>query len=212
MASKEYDINHGKFLVKLARKAVEEYLKKGTLIQPPEAIPPQLKEKSGAFVTINKLVNNHEELRGCIGYILPIYPLVETVIKAAIAAATEDPRFPPLQPEELDQVIFEVTILTPPKLIKARSPEELLENINIGEDGLLIEWHGFSGTLLPQVPIEYNWDKKTFLTNLCYKAGLPANCWRWDDIKIYKYQGIIFKEEKPNGEIIRVHLKNVKTN
>ena len=197
---------HGEFLVKLARKAIEEYVSKGNKISPPPDTPLLLKEKSGVFVTINKIVGKEEELRGCIGFILPVYPLVEATIDAAISAATRDPRFPPLSVEELDKILVEVTILTPPELIEVNFPDEYLEKIRIGRDGLIIEYRGYSGTLLPQVPVEYGWDVKTFLEHLCWKAFLPKDCWRWSETKIYRYQGIIFKELNPRGRIVRVEL------
>ncbi len=199
---------HGEFLVRLARQAIEEYVANGRRIFPPANTPTLLREKSGVFVTINKLVGGKEELRGCIGYILPVYPLVEATIDAAISAATKDPRFPPISVEELNNIIIEVTILTPPELIDADSPDDYLEKIEIGRDGLIVEYKGQHGTLLPQVPIEYSWDVKTFLEHLCWKAFLPRDCWKWPETKIYKYQGIIFKEVSPRGKVTRIELKH----
>jgi len=103
--------------------------------------------------------------------------------------------------------VVEVTVLTPLQKIDVSNPNEYLEKIEIGKDGLLLEWKGFGGTLLPQVPVEYNWDVKTFLEHLCLKSGLPTDCWMWEDTVIYRYQGVIFKEKEPYGEIIRVELK-----
>ncbi len=198
---------HGVFLVRLARRAIEMYVREGKRIDPPKDTPRVLREKAGVFVTINRIVEGEEELRGCIGYVLPYYPLVDAVIDSAISAATRDPRFNPVLDYELDEIVVEVTVLTPPQKIEASKPEEVISNIEIGRDGLLIEWHGFSGTLLPQVPVEYGWDAQTFLEHLCLKAGLPRECWRWPDATIYKYQGVIFKETRPRGPIVRVRLK-----
>jgi len=197
---------HGVFLVKLARTAIETFLREHKRISAPENTPPLLKNEAGVFVTLNKLFNNTEELRGCIGYIFPIKPLVEGVIDVAIAAATEDPRFPPVTLSEMNEIIVEVTVLTPPKKLEVNSPAEYLEKIKIGRDGLLLRYGSISGTLLPQVPVEYNWDAREFLNNLCLKAGLPFKCWENPDIEIYSYQGIIWKEKNPRGEVIKVEL------
>ncbi|MHA1616873.1 MAG: TIGR00296 family protein [Candidatus Njordarchaeales archaeon] len=200
----------GVYLVRLARRAIEEYVLNKKRIAPPKDAPSKLYEKAGAFVTINKIIGSREELRGCIGYILPIKPLVETIIDVAIAAAVEDPRFPPLSSEELDEIIVEVTVLTPPQKIEVRDPKEYLEKIVIGRDGLLLKYGPFSGTLLPQVPIEYNWDVEEFLDNLCVKAGLVPGCWKDLNVEIFAYQGAIWKETSPRGEIIRVELSRQK--
>ncbi len=198
---------HGVFLVRLARRAIEKYILEERKITPPDDTPEILREKAGVFVTLNRVIDGEEELRGCIGYILPHLPLVEAVIDSAISAATRDPRFAPVADYELDEIIVEVTVLTPPQKIEVGDPKEYLQKIEIGRDGLLLEWHGFGGTLLPQVPVEYNWDVKTFLEHLCMKAGLPIDCWKWREVTIYKYQGVIFKEKKPRGEVVRVNLK-----
>ena len=197
---------HGSFLVKLARAAVETKVVKGEKIRPPAETPKVLWEKAGVFVTLTKLKGDEEELRGCIGYIVPIKPLVEAAIDVAISAATEDPRFPPVEPRELDDILVEVTVLTPPEKLEVKEPEEYLDKIKIGRDGLIIKYGPFSGTLLPQVPIEYGWDVETFLDNLCWKAGLPSECWKDKKAEIYAYQGVIWKEKKPRGEVIRVKL------
>ena len=197
---------YGIFIVKLARKAVEEWVTKRIKIQPPKEAPKILFEKAGVFVTLNRLHNEEEELRGCIGYIIPIKPLVEAVIDVAISAATEDPRFPPVEPKELDSIIVEVTVLTPPTKIDVKDPLEYPQKIEIGKDGLIVKYGPFSGTLLPQVPVEYNWDAETFLEHLCWKAGLNKDCWKNKEVEIYKYQGAIWKELKPRGEVIKVEL------
>lgn len=199
--------DHGIFLIKLARKAIETYLQKKKKISIPPNTPPILKEKSGVFVTLNKIIDDHEELRGCIGYIEPIKPLVVATIDVAIAAALEDPRFPPVKLHEMRDITIEVTVLTPPKKIVVSSPNEYLSKIKIGRDGLLLRYKFFSGTLLPQVPVEYNWDVETFLEHLCLKAGLPITCWKDPEVEIYAYQGIIWKEENPYGKIVRVSFK-----
>ncbi|MEM1581756.1 MAG: TIGR00296 family protein [Candidatus Bathyarchaeia archaeon] len=190
-------------LVKLARKAVEENLKDGKIISPPEGVPPNLLKKRGVFVTINSVIDGEKILRGCIGFPYPVYPLVRAVIEAAIESATRDPRFPPMTLPELDHVVFEVSILTEPELIKVDSPSEYPSKIKIGEDGLIVERGLNKGLLLPQVPVEWNWDEEEFLCQCCMKAGLPPDCWVLKGTKIYKFQCIIFEEIKPKGSIVR---------
>ncbi|MBZ9570309.1 TIGR00296 family protein [Methanobrevibacter sp. TMH8] len=180
----------GDYLIKIAKLAVETYLKKGEKINVPKDCPEHLKEDLGVFVTLNK--NN--ELRGCIGYPEPIAPLINATIDVAISAAVNDPRFPSLTEEELKYVDFEVTVLTKPELLQVDNPSDYLKEITIGKDGLIVE-NGFSkGLLLPQVATEYNMDVETFLANTCMKAGLSTECWLKNETKIYTFQGQIFKE------------------
>jgi uncharacterized protein (TIGR00296 family) len=195
----------GKILVKLARKAIEEYVVNGRKYVPPEEIKSRFSEKAGVFVTINRVVGEERELRGCIGFPEAILPLYEAVIEAAIAAATEDPRFEPLKKSELDKILVEVSVLTPLELIKVDSPLQYPEKIKVGEDGLMLRWRWGSGLLLPQVAVEYGWDAREFLENLCLKAGITPDSWLRKDVKIYKFQCLIW-EEKGNGEIVRKHL------
>ncbi|MBO8174134.1 MAG: TIGR00296 family protein [Thermococcus sp.] len=196
----------GEFLVKLARKSIEEYLKSGKIIKPPKDTPEELWEKMGVFVTLNRYgVPRQSALRGCIGFPLPIYPLVEATIKAAIYAAVEDPRFPPVTLDEMDNITVEVSVLTPPELIEG-PPEERPKKIKVGRDGLIIEKGIYSGLLLPQVPIEWGWDEEEFLAETCWKAGLPPDCWLDPDTKVYKFTAEIFEEEYPRGSVRRKPL------
>src|SRR5664279_1218355 len=125
----------GKFLVKLARKAIVTYLKEKKVIEVPEDADPKLMEDMGVFVTLN--IGN--ELRGCIGYPEPVMPLLNAVVDAAISAAIRDPRFNPVTPEELDKIDVEVSVLTKPEEIEVENPTEYLQKVVIGEDGLIIE-------------------------------------------------------------------------
>lgn len=197
----------GAFLVRLARRAVFENLKDGKIISPPENVSPNLLKKRGVFVTINSIFGEEKVLRGCIGFPYPIYPLVRAVIEAAIESATRDPRFPPMSLGELDNVVFEVSVLTEPELIEVKSPREYPSKIRVGEDGLIVERGLFRGLLLPQVPVEWGWDEEEFLCQCCLKAGLPPDCWLMKGTKIYKFQAIIFEEVSPNGPVIRKTLK-----
>ena len=196
--------DEGIFLVKLARKAVSEYMNKRAIISPPEDTSPSLYEKKGVFVTIKTYPSM--ELRGCIGFPEPIYPLVEATIKAALSSAFEDPRFPPLSRAELGKVVFEVSVLTPPQLIKVSSPTEYPNHIKVGRDGLIVEKGFFKGLLLPQVAVEYNWNEEEFLSQCCIKAMLPPDAWLDPNTRIYKFQAEIFEEEKPEGPIKRKSL------
>ena len=143
-------------------------------------------------------------MRGCIGYPIPIKRLSNGLIDAAIAAATEDPRFPPVNPNELDDITFEITVLTPPIEIKVNNPQEYLSIIKVGRDGMIVESSFTSGLLLPQVAKEYDWNVEEFLCHTCEKAGLDKNAWKISSTKISKFEGIIFKEELPHGDIVRI--------
>ncbi|ANF22757.1 TIGR00296 family protein [Thermococcus piezophilus] len=196
----------GEFLVMLARRAIEEYVRNGRTIEPPEGTPPELWEKMGVFVTLNRHnVPPQMSLRGCIGFPLPIYPLVEATIKAAIYAAIDDPRFPPVKESELDDIVIEVSVLTPPEIIEG-PPEERPRKIKVGQDGLIIEKGIHSGLLLPQVPVEWGWDEEEFLAQICWKAGLPPDCWLDEDTKVYRFTAEIFEEEYPMGPVRRKPL------
>lgn len=180
----------GEFLVKLARKSIESYLKDKKLIEVPANTPNTLKEDMGAFVTLN----SKGQLRGCIGYAEPVKPLVNVVIEVALSAAIQDPRFPPVTPDELGDIQVEVSVLTKPELIEVENPREYPEKIKVSEDGLVVEKNFIRGLLLPQVPVEWKWDVEEFLANTCMKAGLTPDCWLDPETKIYKFQSQIFEE------------------
>ena len=194
----ELSDDDGQVLVKMARNAVTEYLQNNTRINN-EEFNSRFNIDSGIFVTITK----ENSLRGCIGYPLPIKKLSNAVIDSAIAAATEDPRFSPINLNELDNLIFEVTVLTPPIEINVEKYEDYLSIIKVGRDGLIVENKQCSGLLLPQVPKEYGWDIEEFLAHTSEKAGLEKNAWKDQDTKVSRFEGIIFKEESPNGKIVR---------
>lgn len=195
--------NHdGEILVRTARTAVFEYLKTRKKIILQEDFTSKFSYNSGVFVTLSK----EENLRGCIGFPTPVKKLYQSLVDAAIASATEDPRFPPVQYEELNEISFEVTILTPPEEVKVTNPLEYLSKIKVGRDGLIVKWEFGSGLLLPQVPIEYGWNEEEFLNHTCEKAGAPPDCWRKKSTMILRFEGIVFRETKPNGNVIRVSL------
>ena len=141
-----------------------------------------LKSKRGAFVTLKKNGN----LRGCIGYIKPVKALGETVQEMAVAAAFHDPRFPSLKPDEVRDLTFEISVLSPLKRIKD------INEIEVGKHGLYIVRGYKSGLLLPQVAVEYEWDRETFLQETCYKAGLSIQAWMDKETEIYIFSADYF--------------------
>ena len=189
----------GIILVKTARKAVTEFLSNDSRIKLEPEFEKKFSFNSGVFVTLNKA----DGLRGCIGFPMPVKKLSRAIVDGAIAAATEDPRFPPVATKELDNITFEVTVLTPPMEIDVSDPIEYLSKIKVGKDGLIIKHSSYSGLLLPQVPVEYGWNVEEFLQHTCEKAGLARDTWKNESVKIEKFEGIIFKEETPNGQVVR---------
>lgn len=163
---------------------------------PEKNLPSVFDEKHGVFTTLHTYPST--KLRGCIGIPEPIMSLKKALIDSA-QSVTHDPRFPVLQKNELDNIIVEVTILTKPMPIDKKKEEHILNNIVVGRDGLIIEQGFFKGLLLPQVPIEQHWDKKTFIEQTCLKAGLPTEAWKDEKTVIKKFTGQIFAEEKPFG-------------
>ena len=195
---------YGEQLVRLARRAVEKYLNESVIITADN--PDGLSQKAGVFVTLNYLSNNKEYLRGCVGFPLPEKKLYQSVIDAAIAAATQDPRFDPVNKEDMGNIIFEVSVLSPPQKIEVQNRKDYKNCINIGRDGLILKWKYGSGLLLPQVPVELNWNVDEYLANICYKAGASSNAWLMPESQLYKFEAIIYKESGPNGKILKVDL------
>lgn len=189
-------LSDGNELIKLARKTVEEYLRDGKL----KIRDTQFKEKRGVFVSIHTFPDHG--LRGCIGYPYPILRLDEAVQRASISAAFKDMRFSPLMGNELRKIVFEVSVLTQPKIISVNKPEEYIEKIDNKKDGLIIEHGSYSGLLLPQVWKQIP-DKEEFLTTLCWKAGLTPDYWKDKNTKIYRFRVQAFAEKEPNGEVIQ---------
>jgi len=182
--------DEGNFLLKIAREAIKTYIKDKKVIEVPEDTPKTLKENMGVFVTLNK----NKMLRGCIGYPEPIKPAVNAVIEVAISSATGDPRFPPMNLDEVENVEIDVSVLTRPEIVEVEMPKDYLNKIKVGEDGLIIEKGLYKGLLLPQVAVEWNWDVEAFLCNTCMKAGLTPDCWYEDDIRVYRFKAQIFQE------------------
>jgi uncharacterized protein len=201
MPSFEITDQDGQLLVSTARKIVTEFVNAGTRLTLGKDIESKLSFDAGIFVTLN----SKNDLRGCIGFPLP-RKISQALPEAAIAAATEDPRFSPIEKSELDTITFEVTILTPPQEITTDDPSTLPEKIKVGRHGLIIKQGYHSGLLLPQVPVEYGWTERQFLDHTCQKAGLPEKCWLQKQTRVFSFEGIIFKETKSSGSIIREEL------
>lgn len=193
-----YTFDDGKFAVKTARSVIENFvLRKSFSTIPPSDIWLQ---KSGVFVTI--LTYPEKDLRGCIGIPEPVMPLIDALRDAA-QSATRDPRFAPLDKYEVDKIIVEVSILTPPEMLKVKNPNEYLNGIKIGRDGLIAELGYNRGLLLPQVPVEWKWNVEEFLSETCMKAGLAPDAWLEKNFKLYKFQAEIFAEMEPYGKVER---------
>ncbi|NHJ20531.1 MAG: TIGR00296 family protein [Candidatus Lokiarchaeota archaeon] len=204
-----FSLEDGRTLIKFARDNIEFFLKNSKRITIPDDLKNKFKDNYGAFVTLNVHNIKGNPLRGCIGYIEPNFPLYDVVHKVSVSSAIEDSRFSPVTLEEMNNIIIEISILTPPKLIEVSDPSEYIEKIVIGRDGLIAERGMRRGLLLPQVPVDYdrNWDVETFLQHTCSKAWLSPDAWR--DIKstkIYSFQAILFEEESPRGKVVRKYL------
>ena len=194
-------LEEGTQATQLARDTVELYVRTGK--EPSPNLLGPFKEKRGVFVTLHTYPT--EDLRGCIGLPHPVMPLQDAIVSAAVSA-TQDPRFPPLGACELDTIIVELTVLTPPVLIRVSHPKEYVDRIVIGRDGLIVEQGIYKGLLLPQVPLEQGWDVEEFVSHTCLKAGLLPDAWCDPLTKIYHFSGQIFTENKPHGEIKERHL------
>jgi AmmeMemoRadiSam system protein A len=178
-------------LLKIARASMEAAVKGESyhLARPKFEI---LKSPAGAFVTLK----NRSGLRGCLGIINAVYPLYETVSQMAVEAALRDPRFSPVTDDEIPGIEIEISVLTPPVLIRDT------QEIAVGKHGLIIEKNLCRGLLLPQVATEYRWNREEFLKHTCLKAGLPEDSFKDPDAKIYVFSAIVFHEseiKKRNG-------------
>jgi len=190
-------VEQGRYLVRLARSAVEAYLERGQLPKP--VSPEWAREARGAFVTLLSFPSR--QLRGCVGYVSPAMPLSETVCEAALMAAFADTRFEPLRREEVGRVLFEASILTPPRRLVTALPLDRPKHIEIGRHGLIITRGIRSGLLLPQVPGEFGWREEEFLSHACLKAGLPPNAWMDGGTQVFLFEAQVFSEKEPGGEV-----------
>lgn len=173
-------------LLWLARKSVETVVRERKLYEGPAPRLPALLEDRGAFVTLKK----RGELRGCIGYIFPMKPLYLTVRDVAAMAAVRDERFLPVTTAELDQLEYEISVLSPLRRVLD------IKEIQVGRHGLVVKRGGREGLLLPQVATEQRWDRKTFLEQTCLKAGLPPDSWRDPETDIFHFTAFVFGEHR----------------
>ncbi len=191
-----FDKEDGESAVELAREAIESAVKGSEMSDMDH--PDKFEKKMGAFVTINKYPS--EDLRGCIGYPEPVHELKDAIVKGA-QNATDDPRFPSLREDELDSIVVEVSLLTPPEKMKYDDPSELPEKVKCGKHGLIVSKGMRKGLLLPQVPVDQGWDEEQFLDHTCRKAGLPPSEWKKGNCEIEYFEGMIFAEEEPHGKV-----------
>ncbi len=199
---RKYSLEQGKELVGIAREQIDAYVNDRPFLLF-EDILENYQELSGCFVTLN--IDSH--LRGCIGYPEPVFPLWQALRRSAIAAASEDPRFMPVTPKELEQISVEVNVLTTPMELVAKDIEELFTRIVIGRDGLIIQKGRKRGLLLPSVPVVENWDLDLFLAHLCLKANLRTEAWKnLNEVTLWTFQSQIFEEKTPRGEIVELVL------
>ncbi len=180
-----------KYLLKIARRAIQKYFQDEGVFQIEEdELPQSLKEKNGTFVTIWK--NN--ELRGCIGNLESEKPIYQSVIDNCIASALLDPRFTALKNDELNDIKIEISILSElKKLPNFTDHNSFLKYLNKYKPGLLIKKETYQATFLPQVWEDLN-SAELFISHLCEKAGLEKDEWKKMDLEIYQYSAEVFKE------------------
>ncbi len=188
-------LEEGTLAVKTARRVIEEYVR--TNKTPKVELPKTFEGLSGVFVTLKA----DGDLRGCIGYPYPDLPLSKALVDAAVQAATQDPRFPEVRSAELDHISVEVTVLSKPEPLKVK-PVDRPKHIVIGRDGIIVEYGLYRGLLLPQVPVEQGWGPEEYLEYGCLKAGISPDMWVDDGTRVYTFQGQIFQEKAPNGEVV----------
>ena len=177
----EYSPEERRLLLRLAHQSIEAELEGRRL----DLIPPNdhLAEPRGAFTTLHL----HGRLRGCIGYVFATDPLYPTVAQTARGAAFDDPRFAPVTADEVPALRVEISVLSPLRPIRA-------DEVEIGKHGLVVTQGSRRGLLLPQVPLEWGWDRETFLAQSCLKAGLSADAWR-HGAELLAFTAEVFGEE-----------------
>jgi AmmeMemoRadiSam system protein A len=175
-----------KILLSAARESIRAFFSGRNPLEIKYEDYPLLKVNAGAFVTLTK----HGTLRGCIGFIQSENFLFDTVCDAALRAAFNDPRFYPLDENELDEIDIEISVMSPP--FKMNS----YDDITLGVHGLILEDMGRRALLLPQVPIEHKMNKEQYLSAICEKAGLPSLLWKSRDLKMNLFTATVFSEEE----------------
>jgi AmmeMemoRadiSam system protein A len=183
----EYSREEREILLRLAHRAIDSAFDGSQLeLNPPS---PHLSESRGAFTTLHL----HGKLKGCIGFVIPTHSLYRTVAETAMAAAFEDPRFRPVTADEAPELKAEISILSPLRPIRP-------EGVQVGVHGLVVTSGGRRGLLLPQVPVQWGWDRDTFLAQTCLKAGLPPDAWlQGADLKAFTAE--VFGEESTSESL-----------
>jgi AmmeMemoRadiSam system protein B/AmmeMemoRadiSam system protein A len=183
-------------LLQIARKSVETAVREGKQYECSTGGLEALAQERGAFVTLTE----HGQLRGCIGYVSPLKPLYLTVRDVARMAALQDRRFRPVTANELRDLQYEISVLSPLRRVRD------IQEIRIGQDGLLIHTVEREGLLLPQVASDEKWNRATFLEQVCYKAGLAAGAWRNDDADLFRFTALVFGEGRRDGAFLPPEL------
>jgi AmmeMemoRadiSam system protein A len=184
----EYSAEERRWLLHLAHQSIRAAVT-GRTLHAPDSANAHLREPRGAFTTLHKDGN----LRGCIGYVVAMTPLEQTIQETARAAALEDPRFSPVTEAELDSLLLEISVLSPMFEI---APEDVV----VGRHGLMVSYEGRRGLLLPQVALEWNWDRETFLEQVCRKAGLIPDAWQ-RGVKLEAFTAEVFGEAEPGESL-----------
>jgi len=182
----EFSTSEQEYLLLKARHSINKTLRQSFKLPEPDASFSVLNEKRGVFVTLKI----HDQLRGCIGNLMPDKPLGELIVEVARQAAFDDPRFPPLTMKELNDVSLEITVLG--EMVEARSPKDVV----VGKHGVMIRSGYNQGLFLPQVATELGWNREQFLDGVCQKAGLPTGAWRKEDAKLTIFTADCFGEEE----------------
>jgi uncharacterized protein len=199
----------GERAVELARDAMEIALGPDPPSDPAHPfretpLPSAFDEARGVFTTLRR--SGSGQLRGCIGYTMPVYPLRVGIPRTAASAALDDPRFRPVVLPELKGLTIEVSLLTVPEPIPAARPRDRTSAVRVGRDGLIVRWRTAEGLLLPQVAVEQHWTAEEFLSETCGKAGLPFDAWLRPETQVFRFRSDVFGEETPEGPVRRVPL------
>jgi uncharacterized protein len=199
----DLSLDDGSFLVKHARKSIENHFQ-GADPEIPAPMLDLMTKKLPIFVRLN--VHPSKALRGSAGYTDSIMPLTNSLPEVALSAAFTDRRFPPLRKSELKTTVIEVSILTEPQLIHVEKPEQYPEQVVVGRDGIIVEKDGKKGVLLPQTATEFKWNPKSSLSHAAMTVGLSPETWCDPKAKVYRFQAQVFIEDAPNGNIVERKL------
>ncbi len=205
----------GEFLVKLARNTFVRSLTEPEYISLPSVVH-NLQEKRGVFVRVARSPDaswtKKTEILGCLGYPFPSKELTQATIDSTVASAVRIAESNGFKIGRLDNLLFEVSVLTKPELLSVKKPTEYEDRIELGKDGLFVQYGFASGLILPQVAIERNYDEKDLLSECCSKAGLPNDSWlTLHDVDVYKFQAEIFRETCTDGKVVKFDLDTHET-